>query len=109
MAYDEALAERVRDLLADRDDLREQPMFGGLSFMVRGNLACGVRDDDLVVRLSPEDGEEALAEPHARPMDFTGRPMRGWLYARPAAELDDASLEGWVARSLAHCLTLKPK
>ncbi len=109
MAYDETLAERVRDLLDERDDLREQPMFGGLSFMVRGNLACGVLNDDLVVRLSHEDGKGGLAEPHARPMDFTGRPMRGWLYVGPAAELDDASLESWVERSLALCLTLKPK
>lgn len=109
MAYDEALAERVRELLDDRDDLREQPMFGGLSFMVRGNMCCGVLSDVLVARLSPEDGEDALEEPHVRPMDFTGRPMRGWLYVGPAAELDDETLEDWVQRCLDHCLTLKPK
>ena len=109
MAYREDLADRVRELLAGQGTLREQPMFGGLSFMVRGNVACGVHGDDLIVRLAPDDGAAALAERHARPMDFTGRPMRGWLFVGPVDELDDDALDGWVRRSLDHCLTLKPK
>ena len=84
-------------------------MFGGLSFMVRGNMCCGVHDSDIVARLSPEQGEAALEEPSVRPMDFTGRPMRGWLFVGPAADLDDEALAGWVQRCLDHCLTLKPK
>ena len=109
MAYDRALAERVRELLGERDDVREQAMFGGLNFMVRGNMCCGVHDDDLVARLSPEDGEDALAEPYARPMDFTGRPMRGWLFVGPATDFDEEARAGWVRRCLDHCLTLKAK
>ncbi len=109
MPYREEVAERVRELLADQEALREQPMFGGLSFMVRGNLACGVHGDDLIVRLAPDDGTAALGEPHAREMDFTGRPMRGWLFVGPVDALDDAVLDEWVRRSLAHCLTLKAK
>jgi hypothetical protein len=107
--YSETVAERVRELLADQETLREQPMFGGLSLMVHGNLACGVHGEDLIVRLSPEDGAAALAEPHAREMDFTGRPMRGWLFVGPVANLEEAAFDGWVRRSLAHCLTLQPK
>jgi TfoX/Sxy family transcriptional regulator of competence genes len=109
MAFNEVLAERVRELFDDRDDVREQPMFGGLTFMVRENFCCGVQDDDLIVRLGAEAGEAALEEPYARPMDFTGRPMRGWLYVGPAADFDDGLLSEWVRRSLDHCLSLPPK
>ena len=112
MAYDETLAERVRESLADLVDpaeVREQRMFGGLAFMVRGNMCCGVHGSELIARLSREDADDALDEPLARPMDMTGRPMRGWLFVGPADELDDDQLEGWVRRCLAHCLTLMPK
>ena len=112
MAYDETLADRVRELLADLVDfaeVREQRMFGGLAFMVRGNMCCGIHGSELIARLSPEDGEAALEEPFARPMDMTGRPMRGWLFVGPAAEFEDERLDDWVRRCLGHCLTLKPK
>ena len=83
MAYDEALAERIRALLAGRDAVTERKMFGGIAFMVGGNMACGVIHDDLMVRVGPDAHDAALAEPHARPMDFAHRPMRGMVYVDP--------------------------
>jgi TfoX/Sxy family transcriptional regulator of competence genes len=85
MAYDEALAQRVRDLLAPREELTEREMFGGIAFMLAGNMACGVIGGDLLVRLGKEDAERALGEPHVRPMDFTGRPMKTTVYVDPEA------------------------
>jgi len=100
MAYDESLAARVRDLLADRTDVREQKMFGGLTFMVGGNMCCGVHGDDLLVRLDPEREDEALAKPHARPLDLTGRPLRGFLMIEPAG-LKGERLQLWVHEAVA--------
>ena len=75
MAYDEELAERVRDVLATEDGLTERKMFGGLAFMVRGRMACGIVGNDLMLRLGADSAERALERPHARPMDFTGPAM----------------------------------
>ena len=86
MAYDEQLAQRIRDLLDAQPDVAEHKMFGGIAFMVGGNMCCGVIGEELIVRLDPPQGETlALSEPGARPMDFTGRPMRGWLYVAAEA------------------------
>jgi TfoX/Sxy family transcriptional regulator of competence genes len=79
VAYDEKLAARVRTLLADRTNVTERKMFGGLTFMVAGHMCCGVNGDELIVRLDPDHEDDAFARPHARPMDFTGRPMRGFV------------------------------
>jgi hypothetical protein len=80
MSYDEKLAQRVRKILAARSDVAEKKMFGGLAFMLRGRMFCGVIKEDLVVRVGPHQHEVALQQPHARPMDFTGRPRRtSWL------------------------------
>ena len=101
MAYDEQLADRVRLVLAVRPGVDERRMFGGLSFLVGGKMCCGVLGGELIVRLSPLDGEKALAEPHTRPMDFTGRPMKGWIYVAPAGLASDDGLRRWVeARKL---------
>jgi TfoX/Sxy family transcriptional regulator of competence genes len=81
MPFDEALAERVRRLLQGTYSLKEKRMFGGLAFMVRGHMCCGIVGEDFVVRTGPEDYAAALAQPHTRPMDFTGRAMRGFVYA----------------------------
>jgi TfoX/Sxy family transcriptional regulator of competence genes len=108
MAYDEALAARVRTLLASRSDVTERRMFGGLTFMVGGNMCCGINDDELIVRLDPEHEDEALASPHARPMDFTGRPMRGFVTVRPEG-LDDDKLKQWVGDAVARAASLPPK
>jgi len=76
MAYDEGLATRIREVLGERPGLAEKQMFGGLAFLVHGNMACGVRGDDLIVRVAADTAEAALAEPGTRPFDLTGRPMR---------------------------------
>jgi TfoX/Sxy family transcriptional regulator of competence genes len=83
VAYDEQLAARVRTLLADRTDVDERKIFGGLTFLIAGKMSCGVNGNELIVRLDPEHEDEALARPHARPMDFTGRRMRGFVTVRP--------------------------
>jgi TfoX/Sxy family transcriptional regulator of competence genes len=109
MAYDEGLAERVRDLLALHTDVTERKMFGGIAWMVAGNMACGVLGEDLIVRLGPEEGERALAEAHTRPFDFTGRPMKSTLFVSPEATDDDVALAGWVDAGLAFAGSLPAK
>jgi TfoX/Sxy family transcriptional regulator of competence genes len=109
MAYDERLAERIGRILAKRPALTQRKMFGGIAFMSGGNLACGVVGDDLMVRVGPDGYEAALAEPHARAMDFTGRPMRGMVYVDPAGVATDADLERWVERGVAVAASLPAK
>src|SRR3989304_10001362 len=109
MAYDEKLAERVRRALTPRESLVEKKMFGGIAFMLRGNMCCGIVRDDLMVRVGPERHEEALAQPHARPMDFTGRPMRGMVYVTPEGCRTDEALKRWVEQGLNFAETLPPK
>jgi hypothetical protein len=108
VAYDEQLAERIRALLAARDDVREQRMFGGLTFMVRGHMSCGVHRDELMVRLDPSREGAALARPHARPMDLTGRRMPGFVFVRPEG-LEDERLRDWVEEAVARAESLPPK
>lgn len=95
MGYDERLADRVRRVLASRDDVVEKAMFGGVAFLVRGHMTVGLVDDDLIVRVAPADGERLLEAPHARPMDFTGRPSKSMVYVRPAG-LRGAALARWI-------------
>lgn len=109
MAYDERLAERIRGVLAGRPGVTERKMFGGIAFMVGGNMACGVIRDDLMVRVGPEAHEGALAQPHARDMDFAGRPMRGMVYVAPAGVASDADLDRWVGVGADFAASLPPK
>ena len=109
MAYDETLAARVRDALALEPDVAERKMFGGLAFMLRGNMCCGVVGEQLMVRVGAAGHAEALAAPYARPMDFTGRPMKGMLYVAGAGLAADADLRRWVERGAAHARVLPPK
>ena len=109
MAYDEALADRIRAVLADREDVTERKMFGGIAFMAHGNMCCGVSGEDLMVRLGEDAADGALDEPGARPMDFTGRPMDGYAFVGPAGTATDAALRDWVQRTLAFVDTLPPK
>ena len=102
MAYNEKLAERVRAALAKRDDVVEKRMFGGIAFMVRGHMSCGIVASTLMVRLAPADADRLINEPHVRPMDFTGRPMRGFLYVDPAGTKTAAALRQWVERARAY-------
>jgi len=105
MAYDESLAHRVRVVLGQRDDVVEKKMFGGLAFMVGGHMACGVLRRDLIVRVGPDEGDGALAQPHVRPFDFTGRPSRGMVYVEPEGVTTDDDLRRWVAKGLAFAST----
>jgi TfoX/Sxy family transcriptional regulator of competence genes len=105
MAYDEGLAERIRTALRGRDDVVEKKMFGGLTFMVAGRMACGVVHDDLMVRVGPGEHGEAIAQPHARPMDFTGKPMQGMVYVAPAGVASDDDLRSWVDRAVSVATT----
>ncbi len=108
MAYDERLADRVRELLAERADVTERRMFGGLTFMVAGHMCCGINNDELILRLGHETQETALSTPHARPMDFTRRPMRGFVTIAPDG-LKHRSLDRWIAQAVAHAESLPPK
>jgi TfoX-like protein len=110
VAFDEGLARRVRDLLEGQPDVAERRMFGGIAFLLAGNMCCGVIGEDLIVRLDTARAEQLLAfESGVRPMDFTGRPMRGWLYVAPEAVAEDAGLETWVGRAEDFASSLPPK
>jgi TfoX/Sxy family transcriptional regulator of competence genes len=109
MAYDEVLAERVRDLFGGAPDVVEKKMFGGVAFMVAGNMACGIIGDDLMVRVTRNDYDSTLALPHARQMDMTGRPMRGFVVVDAEGLAEDADLEQWVDRGVDFVRTLPPK
>ena len=109
MAYDEGLAQRIRDVLGEQPRLVEKKMFGGVGFMIHGNMACGVHKDALIVRVGPEGYEEALAKPHTRPFDMTGRPMKGWVMVTPDGYESDEVLEDWVQQGLDFALSLPAK
>ena len=104
MAYDEALAEHVREALSGRGGLSERKMFGGIGFMLNGNMAVGVHGDELIVRIAPERTDEALAQPQTRVFDMTGRPMKGWILVGSGADVDS-----WIAEGAAYAASLSPK
>ena len=109
MAYDEGLAERIRSVLDERSDVTEKRMFGGLAFLVRGHMSVGIVKDRLMVRVGPEAHERLLREPHVRKMDFTGRPMNGFLYVTPPGLELDRELERWVHQGVAFAAALPAK
>jgi TfoX/Sxy family transcriptional regulator of competence genes len=109
MAYDQALASRVREILGDNPEISERQMFGGIAFMLAGNMAVGVSKDELMVRIDPEDQDDALARPGVRPFDMTGRPMKGWILVAPSATEDEADLQEWVDTGLDFAGSLPPK
>jgi TfoX/Sxy family transcriptional regulator of competence genes len=109
MAYNEALAQRMRDALFATPDLVEKKMFGGIGFMVRGHMACGVNKDDLIVRVGPDAYQEALDHPHTRVFDMTGRPMTGWIAVLSDGYASDADLKDWVQQGVDFARTLPPK
>jgi TfoX/Sxy family transcriptional regulator of competence genes len=109
VAYNETLADRVRELISARTDVSERKMFGGIAFMVAGNMACGVLGEDLIVRLGDRDAERALAEDGVRPFDFTGRPMKTTIYVSPERTSDDAGLAEWVEAGADFAASLPPK
>lgn len=109
MAYNEELALRIRQSLGEQSGIVERQMFGGLCFMVHGNMLGGVMGDEIIVRVGAERYEDALQLPHAREMDFTGRPMRGFVVVGIDGIASDDDLENWVARGLEFALSLPPK
>ena len=109
MAYDEGLAQRVREVLGGRSDLDEKKMFGGVGFMIDGNMACGVHGERLIVRVGPDRYETALSREHTREFDLTGRPMKGWVTVGPEGCLSDEALTGWVQQGLEFALSLPAK
>ncbi|MBI4197725.1 MAG: TfoX/Sxy family protein [Chloroflexi bacterium] len=109
MPYSEALADRIRIVLAQRQGVTERKMFGGIAFMVDGKMAVGVQKDDLMLRVSVEEFEQALARPYVRPMDFTGRPMAGFLYVGPGGCQVDTDLRMWVDMAVAYAQALPAK
>jgi TfoX/Sxy family transcriptional regulator of competence genes len=109
MPFDETLAKRVRTLLRGTDSLTERKMFGGLAFMVNGHMCCGIVGKNLVVRTGPDQYQAALAQPHARPMNFTGRAMRGFVFVDPFGCGSTRELKAWVQRGLHFVLSLPPK
>jgi hypothetical protein len=108
MAYDEALAARVRACLRDVAGITEKKMFGCLAFMAHGHLTAGVYGDGLIARIGVERMDTAVAEPGVRPFDMTGRPMRG-IVVVAAEALDDAALDHWIAQARRHVASLPPK
>lgn len=109
MAFDEALAERVREVLTERSDVTERKMFGGLAFMVAGHMACGIVGSDLMARVGKDAYDRALQHPHVRPMDFTGRAMTGMVYVDAEGTAADQALRAWVGRAVAFVETLPAK
>jgi|tagenome__1003787_1003787.scaffolds.fasta_scaffold17131209_1 TfoX/Sxy family transcriptional regulator of competence genes len=109
MAYDEDLAERVRERLAGEEDITERAMFGGLAFLLRGNMAVGITGEDLMVRVGPDASDDALERPHTRPFDMTGRPMKGWILVAPDGARGDEELADWVAQGVAFARSLPAK
>lgn len=107
--FDQQLARRVRDQLHTHPDVTERNMFGGLSFLIGGHMTCGVVGDELVLRLGDAAAETALDEPHARPMDFTGRPIRSMIYVAPGGTAGDNELRAWIERAIEYVRTLPPK
>ncbi len=109
MAYDEKLAARIRNVLVRYRAVREIKMFGGLCFTIRGNMCCGVDKTNLMVRVGPERYEKALAQPHARPMDITGRPLKGFVFVGDGGYKTDPLLRKWIKQSVDFVLSLPPK
>ena len=108
MAYDLKLAERIRSEL-DGIPFVEKKMFGGIGFLLDGNMACGVNKNDLIVRVDPEKHSVLLKKPHAKPFDLTGRPMKGWLVVEADGVKNDKQLSTWVKEGVEFALTLPAK
>jgi TfoX/Sxy family transcriptional regulator of competence genes len=110
MAYDEELAARIRTLLGDRADLSEQKMFGGLAFLIGGNMAIAASGQGgILVRVDPAESDELVVTTPAEPMEMRGRSMAGWLRVETADVRDDTALAEWVERGTAYAGSLPPK
>ena len=109
MAYDEGVAQRVREIMEDIPGVTEKKMFGGIAFMVNGNMCSGVVKSELMMRVGADGYENALQQPHAREMDFTGKPMKGFVYVSEKGFETDEDLQGWIDRACQFVATLPVK
>ena len=109
MAFDERLAERVRSALGRRKGVVEKKMFGGVAYLLNGNMCVGVHKSDLIVRLTPEDTDVVLSKPHTRPFDLTGRPMKGWILVESQGLKTEAQLGKWVQLAAKYAGSLPAK
>ena len=109
MAFDESLAARIRQYPARRKSVEEKKMFGGVGFLLNGNLLVGVWKDSLIARLGPDEGHLALLEPHVKEFDITGRAMKGWVLVGPEGVEGDEQLDGWIERATKFVKTLPAK
>jgi hypothetical protein len=98
MAYDEQLANRIRQSFGARSDITERKMFGGLAFLCQGRMCCGIVGDDLMVRIPADEFDAVMRGRHVRPMDFTGKPLRGFVYVSPPGFRTAFALRAWLAR-----------
>jgi hypothetical protein len=109
MAYDEQFAARIRKVLGRRKGFAAKQMFGGIAFLLNGNMCVGIHKDELIVRLDPDETDAALAKPHTRIFDLTGRPMKGWILVAPKGIATDAQLAKWIAVAAAYAGALPAK
>src|SRR6266550_391114 len=109
MAFDEKLAARIKAQLGKKKGIVEKKMFGGLAFLLNGNMSCGVHGNEMIIRIDPETTESALAEPGTRIFDMTGRPMKGWLLVGAAGLENETALAKWVSRGLDYAASLPKK
>ena len=109
MAFDEKLADRVRSQLGSRRGLAEKKMFGGLAFLLYGNMCCGVHGDELIVRIAPEQTDEALSQRHTRIFDLSGRPMKGWILVQTPGLKTHAALAKWIGMGVEYASSLPAK
>ena len=109
MAYDPGLAHRVREILGHRAGVTERKMFGGLAFLLNGHMFVGILGATLMARVGPERHRDALAVPHVREMDFTGRPMKGYVFIDPPGLAEDRDLQAWVSWCASFAATLPVK
>ena len=109
MGYNESLCLRIRELLAGEPGLVEKKMFGGIGFLLDGNMACGVHKDALIVRVGADAYQSALDQANARPFDMTGHPMTGWVMVDPPGFASESALDAWVRRGCEFARSLPPK
>lgn len=109
MAFDEGVAQRVREMMTDVSSVTEKKMFGGIAFMVNGNMCVGIVKDQLMLRVAPDQYEALLKKDFVSEMGFTGKPMRGFIYVQPEGFTEDNELKQWVEKALSFVFTLPPK
>ena len=110
MAFDEKLAARIRNQLGRKKAVTEKKMFGGIAFLLNGNMSCGVHGEEMIVRLAPDATDAALAQKHTRVFDLSGgRPMKGWILIEPGGLTTDKALAKWVETGVTYAASLPPK